>query len=57
MIVKMLSIIGFVAAIVWWQFRDLAQEKKREVQLQAAPETELTSNPELPQVKSFFAIK
>ena len=45
MIVKMLSIIGFVAAIVWWQFRDLAQQKKREVQLQAAPETNLTSNP------------
>ena len=38
MIVKVLGIIGFVAAIVWWQFHDLAQEKKREVQRQAALE-------------------
>jgi len=28
MIVKVLGIIGFVAAIVWWQFRDLVQQKK-----------------------------
>lgn len=45
MIVKVLGIIGFVAAIVWWQFRDLAQEKKREVRRQAAPEKNPPSSP------------
>ena len=45
MILKVLGIIGFVAAIVWWQFHDLAQEKKREMQRQAALEKDPLSNP------------
>lgn len=44
MIVKVLGIIGLGAAFVWWQFRDLAQEKKRAVQRQAALEKEPPSD-------------
>ena len=28
-LVKVLLIVGLGAAFVWWQFRDLAREKKR----------------------------
>ena len=45
MIVKVLGIVGFGAAVVWWQFHDLAQEKKREVQRQAALAKDPSSNP------------
>ena len=29
MAVKVLGLIGLLAAFVWWQMHDLAQEKKR----------------------------
>lgn len=29
MLVKLLLIVGLVGAFTWWQFRDLAREKKR----------------------------
>lgn len=32
MAVKVLSIVGLGAAFVWWQLRDLAQEKTRTAQ-------------------------
>ena len=37
-LVKLLLIVGVVAAFVWWQFRDLAREKKRREELEK-PET------------------
>lgn len=36
MIVKVLGILGLGGAFVWWQFRDLAQEKKRAAEREAA---------------------
>ena len=36
MIVKVLGIIGLGAVFVWWQFYDLAQEKKRTAERQIA---------------------
>ena len=38
MIVKVLGISGLGAVVVWWQFYDLAQEKKRAIQRQTALE-------------------
>lgn len=38
MAVKVLSIIVLGAAFVWWQFHDLAQEKKRTAEREAAPD-------------------
>lgn len=35
MAIKVVCIIVLGAAFVWWQFHDLAQEKKRAAQLQA----------------------
>jgi hypothetical protein len=29
MAIKLLALIGSLAAFVWWQMRDLAKEKKR----------------------------
>lgn len=36
MAVKVIGLIGLVAAFVWWQMYDLAQEKKRTAERQAA---------------------
>lgn len=35
MVVKLLGIIGLGGAFVWWQFHDLAQEKKRAAEREA----------------------
>ena len=35
MVVKVLAIVGFGAAFVWWQLRDLANEKKRAAEREA----------------------
>ena len=35
MAVKVLGLIGLLAAFVWWQMHDLAQEKKRAEQRKA----------------------
>lgn len=39
MLVKVLLIVGLGAAFVWWQFRDLAREKKRAAALEKKPES------------------
>lgn len=44
MIVKVLGIIGLGAVFVWWQFYDLAQEKKRAIQRQTALEKDPPTN-------------
>ena len=44
MIVKVLGIIGLGGAFVWWQFYDLAQEKKRAALRQATPEKDPPSD-------------
>ncbi len=41
MAVKVLGIVAFGAVFVWWQFRDLAREKKR-----SAARRELTAAPD-----------
>lgn len=38
MLIKVLLIVGLGAAFVWWQLRDLAQEKKRTDALDKKPE-------------------
>ena len=35
MAIKVLGVIGLVAAFVWWQMHDLAQEKKRAAERKA----------------------
>ena len=35
MAIKVLGVIGLVAAFVWWQMHDLAQEKKRTAERKA----------------------
>lgn len=35
MAVKVLGLIGLGAAVVWWQMRDLANEKKRSAEREA----------------------
>ena len=37
MAIKVLAIVGLGAAFVWWQMRDLAQEKKRAAQPEPTP--------------------
>ncbi len=38
MLIKVLLIVGLGGAFVWWQFRDLAQEKKRTAALKEKSE-------------------
>ena len=44
MLIKVLLIVGLGAAFVWWQFRDLAREKKRREELDknAKPPDDIT---------------
>jgi Flp pilus assembly protein TadB len=40
MVVKVLGIAALGGGFVWWQFRDLAREKKRSEQRKAAADNE-----------------
>lgn len=39
MLIKVLLIVGLGGAFVWWQFSDLAREKKRTAALEKKPES------------------
>lgn len=39
MVVKVLAIVGLGGAFVWWQLRDLAEEKKRAAKREAHSES------------------
>lgn len=39
MTVKVLGIVALGGVFVWWQFRDLAREKKRSAERRALPES------------------
>ena len=42
MAAKVLGLIGLGAAVVWWQLRDLANEKKRTAEREAARDADNT---------------